>query len=180
MHTDSGLLSRLLAALLVAGALLGALAVLVWPSAHPVTESPSSRPSAVVVRSEVDAADVLRTWDARRAAAWSAGDAVALAALYVDGARAGRADAAMLAEWTGRGLVVDGLGMQLLAVDVIEDEPDRLLLRVRDRVAVAVASGEGVREPLPAGPIEDRDVELRRVGDDWLVASVRDVPAPVS
>ncbi|MFT4287587.1 hypothetical protein [Nocardioides sp.] len=185
---NSGLLSRLLAAILVAAALTAALVVLVWPAARPGAEPPvradpsSASPSASPPgpRSESTAAQVLRAWDERRAAAWAAGDAEALAGLYAEGAPAAEADLAMLAAWTARGLVVEGLTTQLLGVDVIEEEPDRLLLRVRDRVAAARATGAGVSEPLPAGPIADRDVELRRVGEEWLVASVRAIPAPVS
>lgn len=171
--------SRLVGAILVAGILLGAFLLVVWPSSPGTPPGGGDVAAAAGPRSEVAAAKLLRAWDARRAEAWAASDAAALAALYTEGSKAGRADVAMLASWTERGLAVDELTTQLLAVDVVEDEPGHLLLRVRDRISAAVATGEGVSEPLPAGAIEDRDLELRRVGGGWLVASVRPVPQAV-
>jgi hypothetical protein len=125
---------------------------------------------------EAEAADVLRAWDRQRAAAWAAGDASALSALYVPGASAGEADVAMLADWAARGLAVDGLTTQLLELRVVAHGPRRFVLLVRDRVTRAVATADGLAEPLPAGTITERQVVLRRRGATWLVASVR--PAP--
>src|SRR5690349_11286330 len=48
-------------------------------------------------------AAVLAEWDAARAAAWAAGDAEALAGLYVDGSRTGAADTRLLRHYRARG-----------------------------------------------------------------------------
>src|SRR5262245_30936550 len=127
---------RLLLPILVAGLIVGLFVVLAWPTTgsggrpqpRPVaTRSAASGADpratsgdpATPRRVEAEAAGVLRAWDRQRAAAWAAGDATALAALYVPGASAGRADAAMLADWTARGLAVDRLTTQLLGVQVL-------------------------------------------------------------
>ncbi|MFI2707967.1 hypothetical protein ACH5WX_10505, partial [Nocardioides sp. CER28] len=91
-------------------------------------------------------------------------------------ASAGDADVAMLRDWTTRGLAVDALTTQLLAVRVLGHGQHRWVLRVRDRVTGAVAAGAGRSEPLPAGATAVREVVLRRLGDGWRVASVRPVP----
>lgn len=119
---------------------------------------------------------MLRAWDRRRADAWSSGDTASLAALYVPGASAGAADVAMLADWRARGLSVDALTTQLLAVQVLDHRPRRWVLRVRDRVTGAVASSAGMAERLPEGTVTERDLVLRRVRRAWRVVSVR--PAP--
>ena len=103
----------------------------------------------------------LRAWDARRAAAWASADRAALRALYVPGSVAGRRDVAMLDAWTARGLRVRGLRMQVLAARVRVHRDARVVLRVTDRVARAVAVGPGVRRPPAAGRAVDAD---RRAG----------------
>lgn len=169
---------RLLVPILVVGLLVGVFVVVVWPATPPGARGTYREAPAVSkesTRIEAQAADVLRDWDRRRAAAWASGDAGALAALYVPGASAGRADVAMLTAWTARGLAVDELTTQLLAVQVRARGRSRWVLRVRDRVTGAVAAGAGRAQPLPGGTTSERDVVLRMVGGDWLVASVRPV-----
>ncbi|HEY0891229.1 MAG TPA: hypothetical protein VGE38_16630, partial [Nocardioides sp.] len=96
-----------------------------------------------------------------------------LRGLYRPGSTAGRADVAMLRAWTGRGLRVQGLTTQLLAVSVVEESRSRWLLRVEDRVTTAVAVGEGVRHDLPAHRPRVSVIELVAVGGAWRVGSVR-------
>ncbi|GAA1977658.1 hypothetical protein GCM10009798_43600 [Nocardioides panacihumi] len=170
---------RLLVPILVVGLLVGVFVVVAWPSTPPGAPAAHRGPppvAGVSARIEAQAAGVLRDWDRRRAAAWSSGDARALEALYVPGASAAEADVAMLTAWTARGLAVDDLTTQLLAVHVRARGPTRWVLRVRDRVTGAVAAGAGRTEQLPAGTTSERDVALRLVRGAWLVASVRPVP----
>jgi hypothetical protein len=129
------------------------------------------------VASHVDAVAVLHAWDGRRSAAWAAGDGRRLAALYLRGSWAGRADRAALRAYAARGLRVEGLAMQLLAVRVLAASEARLALRVTDRLAAGVAVGRGTRIPLPRDEPSERVVVLRRTKGEWLVASVRDYPA---
>lgn len=169
---------RLLAPILVVGLMVGVFVVLVWPTGpHPGTQRTPSPVAVTTTRAEAEAAGVLRAWDRHRADAWASGDAASLAALYVPGASAGDADVAMLGDWMARGLAVDGLTTQLLAVRVLDRGPRRWVLLVRDRVTGAVARGAGATQRLRAGTVTERRVVLRRLGGDWRVASVRPAPA---
>lgn len=115
---------------------------------------------------------VLHAWDRDRAEAWAAGDAAALAQLYVDGSRAGERDVAMLRRWTERGLRVHGMRMQVLRVDVRRTSERRLVLVVTDRLtgAVAVRETDGARWDLPADRAETRRLVFRQTSDGWQLA----------
>ncbi|WP_036490903.1 MULTISPECIES: hypothetical protein [Nocardioides] len=118
--------------------------------------------------------DVLAGWDARRSAAWAAGDVAALRELYVAGSSTGRADARMLAAYVDRGLRVDGLATQVLALEVLDEAADELTVRITDRVAGGVVTGEAGGTPLPRDRPTTRTLVLRRVDGEWLVVTVRD------
>lgn len=116
-------------------------------------------------------AGVLHAWDDRRAEAWTAGDARALAALYVPGSTAGQHDVAMLRDWAARGMRVDGLRTQLIDVDVRGRTPHRLVLAVTDRVVGGVAvPGELA---LPRDRPSRHVATMRFVAGEWLVSRVR-------
>lgn len=121
---------------------------------------------------------VLRDWDRARAAAWEAADPAGLAALYAPGSAAGRADVAMLRRWTARGLRVEGMAMQVLAVELRRRTERRLVLVVTDRLVGAVAVGAGGRSDLPRDGATRRRLEFRRVGGDWLLASAVETVSP--
>ncbi|WP_345460775.1 hypothetical protein [Nocardioides marinquilinus] len=118
------------------------------------------------------AREVLRTWDAARAAAWRRGDTGALAALYTPGSVAGEHDVAMLHAWNQRGRRVTAMTTQVLDVRVLEREPGRLVLRVTDRLA-RVEAGDVV---LPSDRPSTHHLALRRDPRDpdaeWQVAWV--------
>lgn len=116
--------------------------------------------------------DVLHAWDESRAAAWAAGDVAGLRSLYTSGSVAGRADASMLRAWRDRDLRVEGLTVQLLSVRMLASSDGRLRLRVTDRVAGAIAVGDGFRAVLPTDRATTRVVVLRVVAGEWRVASV--------
>jgi hypothetical protein len=116
-------------------------------------------------------ADVLHTWDDRRAAAWAAGDEAALRHAYTPGSVAGRRDVAMLRAWDAAGLRVAGLRMQLLAVDARSRTAGRLVLGVTDRLAGGVAVPG--RVALPRDQPSRHVVTLRLVSGEWRVSSVR-------
>lgn len=134
---------------------------------------PAGSPRASAVASPPDpAADVLREWDAARAAAWAAGDAAALRALYLPGAEAGRRDVRLLRSYLERGLRVSGLQYQRLQIRVLVRDDALLRLEVVERLLPAsVHRGSEVRR-LPAGQPVRRVVELRRLGSSWRVAAV--------
>lgn len=85
---------------------------------------------------------------------------------------AGAADARTLRAYLRRGLRVEGMRMQLLRVEVLEDRPRRIRLRVTDRLAGAVAVGAGSRRSLPSDAASTRVVELVRGDAGWQVAEV--------
>lgn len=125
-----------------------------------------------------EALSVLADWDLRRSAAWAAGDGDALAGLYAPGSVAGRRDVAMLTRWRARGLRVDGLRMQVLAIDVRDRSAGRWDLVVTDRLAGGVAVGDGTRTALPRDGWSTRRVVLEQRAGRWRVASVSAAPAP--
>lgn len=182
---------RLLLVALLLSALTGVgVAVAQHPTREPAPREPAREGSAPRVSppapakapdraapepalSDAAAIAVLRGWDRRRAAAWSAGNGAALRGLYVPGSAAGRRDLAMLRAWTSRGLRVRGLRMQVLAVRVRVHRERRVVLEVTDRVARAIAVGDGVRRELPRDGASTRAVELVRSATRWRVAAVR-------
>ena len=123
-------------------------------------------------------AAVLAAWDERRAAAWAEGDVAALEGLYADGSAAGAADVSMLRDYRRRGLRVEGLATQVLALRVAARSSGRLELVVTDRVVGAEAVGAGEPVALPVARPSTRRVVLVRddEGDEgrWVVAAVRD------
>lgn len=123
-----------------------------------------------------DATAVLSEWDEQRSAAWAEADPAALRALYTRSSTAGRTDVAMLRQWRARGLRVERLRMQRLSVRVVSSGPDRLEVRVTDRIAGGVVAPGGTA--LPRDAVTGHRIVLRRVDAAWLVASVRDQPRP--
>lgn len=135
----------------------------------------SARPP-VAVPTDLPAAEVLRSWDAQRSAAYASGSVRMLRDLYVTGSRAGRSDVRVLRAWTTRGLRVEGMRTQVLGLRVLARGPDRLLLRVTDRLVAAEAVGGAGTTPLPRDRADTRVLTLRRGSDGaWRVAAVRPV-----
>lgn len=164
-----------------------ACALVVATVAVALTRSSPSRPAPVLTeRAGVtdggargveprDPAAVLAAWDARRARAWARGDVAGLAALYAEGSRAGRADVRLLRRYRDRGLRVEGLSTQVLALDVLQRSPRRLVLVVTDRVVGGVAVGGAVLVALPRDRASTRRVKLIRApGSSWQVVEVDD------
>lgn len=120
-------------------------------------------------RAGATAAGILGDWDRRRAAAWSHGSVAELRALYVPGSRTAAADCRMLRRWQARGLVVEGLTTQLLAVEVLGSSPGQLRLRVTDRVARVAAAALGTRLALPQDRPSSYVVVMARYAGEWLV-----------
>ncbi|MFW6869312.1 hypothetical protein ACOACQ_18125 [Nocardioides sp. CPCC 206347] len=163
-----------LGALVVGAALRGAA-----PSA-PQVRAPAAvvapEAATVSVVRAVSSLAVLRDWDRARAAAWSSGDPDVLAGLYVAGSRAGATDVAMLRAWRERGLRVEGMSMQVLAVELRERSERRLVLVVTDRLVGAVAVTSGGRQALPRDQASTRTLVFRRTGGRWLLASAQESP----
>ena len=119
------------------------------------------------------AVDVLHDWDRARARAYAAGDVAGLRTLYVPGSSAGTADVAILASYTRRGLRVERMRMQLLALEVLGHAPGWWRLRVTDRLHGAVAvDSSGARLRLPRDQASTRVITLRRTRGSWRVVAV--------
>ena len=120
---------------------------------------------------------VLARWDRARSAAWARGSPGALRRLYLPGSSAGERDVRLLRRYADRGLRVEGLRVQVLAWSVVARRPDRLVLRVTDRVVggVAVRSDGSTRARLPADRPTERRLTLVRRDGRWLMARVRPI-----
>ena len=154
-------------------AVLASLAVVRLLDGRPAPPPGADAPAAAVVAAPEQAAvAVLRGWDARRAAAWARGDVPALRRLYADGSGAGERDARLLRSYVDRGLVVSPLRQQLLEVELLDEAPHRLTLRVRDRLAAATVVAGGRPLALPRDTASTNDVVLVRQDDEWRVWSV--------
>jgi hypothetical protein len=164
---------RVLTAVLLCG-LACLLAVAVVPRG--ATTDPAS--AVPVATSRVAPLAVLAGWDADRSRAWRDGDPQALATLYTAGSRSGRADRTLLAAYAARGLRVRGLEVQRASVEVEAVTTDRMVLLVTDRLVATTVSRRGSRPvELPRDDWSTRRVVLRRVGERWRVAEVRDPDA---
>ncbi|NYE38675.1 hypothetical protein F4692_003825 [Nocardioides cavernae] len=148
---------------------------------------PGPMPPDPVLPDEVGAvgrsspAAVLAAWDARRARAWAEADVRGLARLYVEGSRAGRADVRLLRHYRERGLRVEGLTTQVLALEVVERGPRRLELVVTDRVVGGEAVGGATAVALPGDRASTREVVLvRGAGGAWQVVEAREAGAQAS
>lgn len=146
----------------------------VGPPGPAAARSLEARPSEAQPSGTGSASEVLTDWDARRSAAWAAGDVDALAGLYTEGSRTGAADVRLLGHYRDRGLTVVGLTTQLLAVTVVQRGPRRLVLDVTDRVVAGRAVGGSRPVSLPTDRASTRRVVLVRPGRTWLVAEACD------
>lgn len=162
----------------------GVVAWVVVSAGRTAEPAPVRAPVAVVapearsisVTRAVSSLAVLRDWDRARADAWAAGDADALRRLYVRGSGAGRADVAMLRKWAGRGMRVEGMSMQVLAVELRARAARRVVLVVTDRLVGARAVASGAEVELPHDLATTRRLVFRKVGGAWLLASVQESP----
>ncbi len=167
---------------LACACVVATLVVTVARPGEPTTRTPGpaaarsaeARLSKTLPSGDGSASEVLADWDARRSAAWAAGDVDALAGLYTEGSRTGAADARLLGHYRERGLTVVGLTAQLLAVTVVQRAPRRLVLDVTDRVVAGRAVGGSRPVSLPTDRASTRRVVLVRPGRTWLVAEARD------
>lgn len=156
-------------ACLVALLCLGGTVLLWW-----VTPGEVDEPSQEAAKdlSAAPAVEVVRAWDAQRARAWASGSVSELEGLYADGSRAGRRDVAMLRTYVDRGLVVEGLDVQLISVEEVRRDDTSMVLDVTDRVHAGRVVGEGVEQVLPRDAADTRRLVLRLVEDEWVVARV--------
>ena len=160
--------------LLVASGL--ALTFLLTHRPQPAAPGPGQRLARATATAR--ALTVLHDWDVRRAGAYAEGSTESLRDLYVPGSDAGAGDVRLLQRYRSRGLRVTGLRMQVLQLAVTEQRPDRLTLRVTDRLAGGTAVHASERTALPRDASSTRVLTLLRGGDArWRVSDVVE-PAP--
>lgn len=139
---------------------------------RPVRVKPPAVPVSDKVPRSVALAELAR-WDQARAQAWATGNTRALRALYAPGTEAGRQDLRLLRRYLGRGLRVEGMQMQVLAVEELTVTQRRLQLRVTDRLVGAVAvDAAGARQPLPQSLPRTRTLTLIATESGWQMAAV--------
>jgi len=172
-------LRRSILVVLLLAAVAGVLAISAWRvNQQPVNPQPVD--PVVVAPTPVDrqtarALEILHRWDAARSAAWSAGSVTALRDLYAPGSPAGAEDCARLSAYLRRGLVVDGMRMQVLDVAVQEATSTRLALVVTDRLAAATAvsrTDPSTRWAMPRDVATTRTLTLVRRAGRWVMADV--------
>lgn len=138
--------------------------------------APSESARPVLQRTgEPAAIRIYRTWQRRRERAWAAGDLDALRRLYV-APDVARADVRLLRAWLERGAAGVDLSHQLLSYDVLRAGERRVGLRVTQRLARSVVRSDGPARSLPRGAAHVQEVVLRRSDEQWVVATVREVP----
>lgn len=150
------------------------LVVSVVPQRDAPPTAPARPASASSTGPGAGPAEILAAWDERRAAAWAQADPRALEELYAAGSRTGAADVRLLRDYRARGLVVAGLTTQVLALDVAERAPARLVLVVTDRVVGGRAVGGSAAVMLPADRASTRRIVLARESGRWVVVEARD------
>jgi hypothetical protein len=148
--------------------ILVVLAVLAGPTAS-ATSTPSVSDSRADLR---HALAVLHGWDGQRARAWAESDVSALRSLYVPRSTAASSDVRLLRSYTARGLVVRRIVTQVFGARVLRSTPERLVIRVLDRVAGGrVDDGHRVLA-LPSSRPVVRRIVLERERGTWRVAAV--------
>jgi len=111
---------------------------------------------------------------ARRAEAYATGQPRRLAAVYAQGSPALRRDRASLRAWTGRGLTVERAVVRVRTARQVARTHRRVVLRVVDRLAPAVAVGpDGARRALPRDHLSAHAVTMVRTGIGWRLDRVR-------
>ncbi|HET7326303.1 MAG TPA: hypothetical protein VFJ14_03375 [Nocardioidaceae bacterium] len=144
--------------------------------ARPPRSAAPPSASQRAAREGVHAADwvqVLARLDARRSAAFAAGDAAALGRVYVDGSPALRTDRRLLRRYADRGLHVTGLRLRVAAVRLLAVGETHAVLQVRDRVAAGrVEDDDGNARPLGDDTWSRHRLRLERGGDGWRIADL--------
>ena len=156
----------------------------VSPPASPLTKAPAAlaREDGVAPHGRTardHGLGVLRSWDARRAEAYSAGDVAALRRLHVPGSLLARQDVAVLRRYRERGLRVTRLEQQVFSVDVHEAGARAVTMTVVERLARTSVrrserrqggSGQWV---LPASGFERRTLRFEREAAGWRLSWAR-------
>ncbi|MBA2464510.1 MAG: hypothetical protein H0V42_05985 [Nocardioidaceae bacterium] len=137
----------------------------------PARPTGDADPAASSTGTHGQAAEVLRDWDEARSSAYSRGSVAALRRLYVGGA--GGSDVRLLRDYARRGLRVEQMAVQVLALEVLRQAAAEWVLRVTDRLSRGVAVGSSIRWVLPRDQASTRRVRLVRIGETWRVAAVR-------
>ena len=145
--------------------------LLVLALTGPAAPASPASPRPKVRTDVVEGLAVLHRWDERRALAWASTDERALRSLYLPGSAAAQSDVSLLRAYTARGLVVRRMVTQVFGVVVLRRDPDRLVLRVRDRVAGGIVVDHGREVALPSTRPVVRRLELRLVGGAWRLVS---------
>lgn len=133
----------------------------------PLTPGGADRSSSTDVGA---ALATLHEWDAARGAAYAAGDAQRLAALYVPGSAAGARDVAALQSYAAHRWRLTSLVTQVRSIRVLGHSDGRWRLRTVDRVGGLAATPERCR-PLVAGAFRVHDLVLVRGPGGWVVES---------
>ena len=121
-------------------------------------------------------AQVLDDLDAARNAAYVNSEPARLEQVYTPGSPELAADRQVLAAYAARGLRVDRVSLQLLRVQVLQEKPDGVRLRVVDVLRpVRVRTDDGGWRDLPRDEPTVRTIALRLTQGGWRIARIRRV-----
>jgi hypothetical protein len=119
------------------------------------------------------ALQVLRDWDARRAAAFARADVVALGRLYVRGSGLARQDLAVLRDYARRDVRVTELVPQVASARVLTASEDVVELAVVERVGVTRVAVGAQERVLAPSRFARHVLRFERVRGSWRLSSVR-------
>jgi hypothetical protein len=139
----------------------------VLPKAAAVA-APTARPTPAAL----DWLAVMRSLEATRARALTAGDSRLLYEVYVDGSPLLAADAATLRRLAAKGQRVDGFSMTPLRVDVVDVSPSQVTLYVTDELSAYTLSDRRTVRHIAATSPRTVTIVLLNHSGLWRIAKV--------
>jgi hypothetical protein len=151
---------------------------LVWAKSgggHSPTVDAVAISAAQPTKPPTDWRAVIQELDVRRDSAFVRGDVAMLRAVYASPSKALAVDEAALRALTAGDLRARGLRLDLVSVTVVSATADRASLHVVDRLpAYDLVDARGhVAAHRPSRGLRDWRIDVARVGESWLIASVR-------
>jgi hypothetical protein len=149
------------------------------PPAPAASSTPPAAGGAPAGQAPADWAVVLDRLDAARAQAFAAGDPARLAEVYAPGSAGLAADAALLRSLVDRGETAEGVRHGVRSVELLDEHPSRVRLRVVDVLAGYSVLDEGgvlIHRALPRGP-QTFLVDLQSTPVGWRLVEVRPAAA---
>ena len=146
-------------------------------TASPLPRASSTAPSAAAASPAASPADwrqVLAGLDARRSEAFARGESLALARVYAPGSAPLARDTDALRRLAVSGITAPGLRLEVSEVRAVSAEPERVVLRVVDRLPAhdLIARDGTVREHRAGRGPQAWQIVLVPSSGEWRIAAV--------